>query len=285
MNLPRNTRLPFFAYGLFKPGQLCFFRIKDLVKITLNGKVAGYLKERDGIPLLALSGHSEIKGVLIQFEHGYEKEAYERIIGIEPDEVYYWKEIGLLDGTRANVLIGKRPDRGSSDLEHIEEWDGKDDPYFKDAIEEVEDVLRDNSKFSWDFKPLLRLQMAYALLWTSLERYAGLRYHLGKRVNEKVYQIANEEAFCKSLREHVEHPREVYGSTDLEKYTLDPNSPEKAIKYYYQVRSNAVHRGKAVGRDFDIVRNSLKELLAIFKYMLKEAWDYTDSDNHINSEQ
>jgi len=32
MKPPRNIELPFFTYGLFKPGQLCFFRIKEFTK-------------------------------------------------------------------------------------------------------------------------------------------------------------------------------------------------------------------------------------------------------------
>ena len=87
MNLPANTKSPFFAYGLFKPGQLCYFRIKKLIESKNYTEVNGILKERDGIPLLILSDHSRIKGVLMQFTNGKEIEAYERILEIEPDEI------------------------------------------------------------------------------------------------------------------------------------------------------------------------------------------------------
>ncbi len=272
MKLPNNTKLSFFAYGLFKPGQLCFFRIKELVKNTTEAEISGILKERDGIPLLILSKYSKVKGVLLQFKEDQELNAYKRIVEIEPDEVYRWQEVRLADGIQANALLGKKHDRGSADIEHAEEWDSRSDPFFKDALEEIETVLKSNSDFRWDFKTILRLQMAYSLLWTALERYAGLRYHLGKKSTEKVYQIAEEEAFAKSLRKHVRVPREVYSTTNLDKYVLDPDDPLKSIKYYYQVRSNAVHRGKAVARDFDILRSSLEELLGIFKDMLNEVW-------------
>lgn len=271
MKLPDKTELPFFAYGLFKPGQLCFFRIKDLVDNTCAAEVDGILKERDGIPLLIRSSYSRIKGVLMRFRDGCEIEAYKRVIGIEPDEVYRWEEVIASSNVYANALVGKRPGRGSSDLEHVEEWDGRTDPFFKDAIEEIEAILKKNSQFQWDYKSLFRLQMAYTLLWSGLERYAGLRYHLGKDVNEKVFQIAKEEQFTQSLRKHVEGTRVVYSSVDLSKYTLDPNDPDRSIRYYYQVRSNAVHRGKTVTRDFDIVKSSLQELLAIFKDLLNDA--------------
>ncbi|MDD5462205.1 MAG: hypothetical protein PHG00_11345 [Methylococcales bacterium] len=141
-------------------------------------------------------------------------------------------------------------------------------------MEEIEIILKNNSQFRLDFKTILRLQMVYSLLWTALERYAGLKYHLGKKVNEKVYQIAEEKVFAKSLKKHVKAPREIYCTSGLEKCILDLHDPVKSIKYYYQVRSYAVHRGKAVDR-FDILKNSLEELLGIFKDMLNEVWGYT----------
>jgi len=272
MNRPSDTSLPFFAYGLFKPGQLCFSRIRDIVEKTVECKVNGYLKERDGIPLLVLGDNCpSIKGYLIYFNAGKEDEAYDRILGIEPDEVYRWEAIKIND-SRANTLIGKREHRGSSDLEHFEEWDGQTDPFFKQGIEEVEYILKVNSSFDWGFRALLHLQMAYTLLWSAIERYAGLKYHLGKSVNEKVYQIASEKPFIDSLRKNVQKTREVFSATDLTKYTLDPNDPDKSIRYYYQVRSNTIHRGKAATSDFDTIKSSLEELLAIFKEMLNEAF-------------
>jgi hypothetical protein len=279
MRIPENTKLPFFAYGLFKPGQLCFYRIKDLVESTSTTEIGGYLKERDGIPLLIPSENAmQIKGVLIHFKEGLDQQAYERIIEIEPDEVYRWESAPVSGGIIANVLLGKRPDRGSTDLEHVEEWDGRKDPYFLDAIGVIEDIMKDNPEFKWDnYKPLLRLQMAYSLLWTCLERYAGLRYHLGKDVDKKVLKIAKDAGFASGLKKYVKHTREVYSTTDLKMYTLDSDSPEKSLKYYYQIRCNSIHRGKAVVRDYDTMRYSLEELLNIFKDMLNEAWDAAQS--------
>ena len=272
MKIPSKTDLPFFAYGIFKPDQLCFFRIKELTKKIIEGVVDGILKERDGIPLLIKSNYFKIRGYLIYFYSGKENDAYHHIIEIEPDEVYQWDEVKVNDRIVANVLLGKKEQRGSSDLEYFEEWDGKSDPFFKQGLEEVEVILRDNPDFDRGYRSLFRIQMAYTLLWSAIERYAGLRYHLGKKVNEKVFRIAEEKCFIDSLKRNVISVREVFSATDLEKYALDPNDPGQSIRYYYQVRSNVVHRGKAVTRDFDIVKLSLKELLAIFRDLLNEAF-------------
>ena len=276
MNLPNRKDLPFFAYGIFKPHQLGFSRIKELTKSINEGKVEGILKERDGVPLLISSSESWIKGFLIYFNGGKEKEAYNRITEIEPDVVYRWDEIKVNikenEIITANVLLGKREQRGSSDLENCDEWDGKSDPLFKYGLEEVEVILKDNPDFDWEYRSLFRLQMAYALLWSAIERYASLKYHLGDQVCKKVFRIAEENSFIESLKRNVASARTVFSAADLEKRTLDPNDPGKSIRYYYQIRSNAVHRGKAVTRDFETVKLSLKELLAIFRDLLNEAF-------------
>ena len=274
INLPNDTSLPFFAYGIFKPGQLSFSRIRDVVERTVECTVGGALKERDGIPLLVLGKDfsTNIKGYLIYFTPGKEKDAYKRIMQIEPDKVYRWEVVKIND-LSANVLVGRRYQRGSSDLEQVEEWNGKDDPFFKQGLEEVEAILKANSNFDRDYRALFRLQMAYTLLWIAIERYAGLKYHLGKEATEKVNQIAEEKAFADALKRVVKEKRFVFSTTNPEdKCTLDPDNPKHSIEYYYQVRSNTVHRGKAVTRDFDTLKSSLEELLAIFKELLNESF-------------
>ncbi len=272
MNLPENIQLPFFAYGLFKPGELCYFKIKDLVQATSEAEVNGRLKERDGIPLLVTKGHLQIKGVLIHFKVDSEEKAYKRIAEIEPDKIYKWQEINTTEGS-ANALLGKRPDRGSKDID-TDFWDGKSDPLFKYVRNVIQEILKENSDFDPNYTTLFPIQMAYTLLWSALERYAGLRYHFGNDVTKKVNHIATEEVFRRGLSRHVKQARTVYSAIDpADKYTLEPNNPKKSIKYYYQVRSNAVHRGKAAAiDDFKTVKKSLEELLAIFDEMLNEAW-------------
>lgn len=274
MNPPEDTFLPFFAYGIFKPGQLCFFRIKDLVKNIIKGTAHGYLKERDGIPLLFKNEYAEVKGYLIYFHDTKGNDAYSSIAEIEPDKMYKWDTIEVNEGIRANVLIGIR-ERGCCEL-FESEWEGKEDPLFKQGLAEVQNILDNNS--DQDTNPderyisLFRLQMAYLLLWSAIERYAGLKYHLKKNVNEKVNKLAEEKCFADSLRKNVEGKRKLSSATDDDQFTLDPEEPKKSIQYYYQVRSNAAHRGKAVLDDYEIVNKSLKELLAIFKDLLAEAF-------------
>jgi len=270
MDGPQNTDLPFFAYGLFRPGQPAFFQLRELVReVDDPTEVAGEVRLRDGLPIVQPAEHGCVRGALLTFLPERGGEAYDRISKMEPDRHYLWREV-LVGCRSANVLVGRFPEKGSAPCEDAE-WNGWSDPLFTAALDVVEETLS-SQHFEWNLKPLFRLQMAYLLLWSSIERYVSLRYHLGDKVTEKVGHLAREAAFVTGLRDRVREKRAVYrADRPGEKEVLDPESPEKAIRYYYQVRSNITHRGKGVVRDYDLLRDSLAELLPIFREVLREA--------------
>lgn len=157
------------------------------------------------------------------------------------------------------------------------------DPLLTVALDVAQETLASSKQFEWDLKPLFRLQMAYLLLWSSIERYVSLRYHLGDKVAEKVGQLANEPTFAAALKRYVTQGREVYrADRPQKKEILDPASPHKSLDYYYQVRCNITHRGKGVVGDYQILQSSLQELLAIFRDMLNAARDDASRDAYIS---
>jgi hypothetical protein len=276
MILPSQVDLPFFSYGLFRPGQIGFGRLRPFVASPEAGwHVKGSLLVRDGLPVLD-KGNEEVQGVLIRFRDGVEQAAYEIISGIEPDKLYRWetRDVHKADETvKVNLLVGKKPRRGSHPLEEAE-WDGRNEPLFASALEVVQETLEQNRKFDWDLKPLFRLQMAYLLLWTAIERFASFKYHLGRRVKAKISHLASEPAFISGLGQIVKGKREVISTDDPgTKDTLDPTNPAKALDYYYQVRSNIVHRGKTAIRDHEILVTSLEELSELFRSVLHDEFD------------
>jgi hypothetical protein len=92
---------------------------------------------------------------------------------------------------------------------------------------------------------MFRLQMAYLLLWSSIERYASLRYHLGDRAVDKVMQIADDPRFAQLLKRRVSRKHRVQRADRPEDhYELNPDDARKSLNYYYQIRSNITHRGK-----------------------------------------
>ena len=286
MECPENTNLPLFAYGIFKPGQLCYSRIKPFVEKYEKCEISGSLLERDGIPLIVENDHGEVVGYLITLKKGDEEKAYQSIAGIEPKKIYKWG-VAESGNNIANVLYGRNPDKGSCHIHEgwkgegcniaAREWDGNKDPFFTQSLDLVREMLNESEKKEHEgafgnYKELFRLQMAYTLLWSAIERYAGLKYHLGDQVMNKVSRIAEEECFIESLKCVVKEKRIIYRSDNLKKETLDLNNPKKAISYYYAVRSNSIHRGKNAIGDFRIVQSSLRELLEIFTKMLEDAF-------------
>lgn len=271
MKSPNNTALPFFAYGIFRPGQLAFFQIKDLVlDVSEHAECQGTLLLRDGLPIIDPEGRDRVKGALITFVPGRATEAYGRIAAMEPEKVYRWQE-SKVEGMPANVLVGRSPQKGSSPCE-TGVWDGWDDPLFVEALALAEEASSLPPYFDMNFQTLFRLQMAYLLLWSSIERYVSLRYNLGDQVIDKLRQLAGEEAISKGLEEHVENSRDVYRATDPgDKASLKRKDPVKSILYYYQVRSNIAHRGKMAIRDYELLHEALIQLLAIFRGVLKAA--------------
>jgi hypothetical protein len=289
MELPRDIDRPFFAYGLFRPGQLGFLQLRDCVSgVTVPASVPGYLLLRDGLPIIDPAGQGFVTGALVAFLPGRAAGAYERISAMEPDKHYRWDEATVL-GTRVNVLFGRSPGAGRSEDCVEAQWNGWDDPFFKDALDVVQETLDPHGagEDSLDvvqetldshgagedsLDGLFRLQMAYLLLWSSIERYASLRYRLGGSVNKKLGYLAEEAAFGAGLRERVNGRREVYrADSPSNKEILDRDSPKKSIYCYYQMRSNITHRGKTARMDQSWLKQSLEELLPTFREMLTAA--------------
>jgi hypothetical protein len=274
MNSPTDLTLPFFAYGLFRPGQIAYFQIRDYVRTPIIGaNVKGRLLIRDGLPILDPNGNKTVDGSLLHFRDGDAPAAYEQIVGLEPDKHYRWGT-ARINGESANMLLGISPDQGSVSLEETDEheWDGWNDPLFTTALDVVQDTIRSNTVAERDMKPLFGLQMAYLLLWSAIERYLSLRYNLSDRVMGKVKKLSMEPAFLIAVKTHVKRKHSIYrADRPAEKGILDPKSPELAASYYYQVRSNITHRGKGVFRDHETLLNSTTELLTIFCYVLAEA--------------
>jgi hypothetical protein len=279
MRPPGDVLLPFFAYGFFRPGQLGFIRIRQYVeRVDRSAAGTGDILLRDGLPILVREGGYRIPGALIWFGQGQGVDAYASIAAMEPEKLYRWETITINDSRGekigANALVGVKPMRGSSgEGINIEEWDGAHDPLFTTALDVIGETLEANASDDGSLRPFFRLQMAYLLLWTAIERYVSLRYSLGEDVVRKVELLADETAFREALHETVQGTRKVFSAKAPEdKFVLDARNPKGSVKYYYQVRSNITHRGKGVNREFEMVKLSLQELLPIFRRVLVTAF-------------
>jgi hypothetical protein len=270
--------MPFFAYGIFSPGQIAFFQIKNYVREIAEASVAGTLLIRDGVPVLDTTARNKVvNGYRIEFNDADAESAYKAIQRMEPSTQYRW-----CDDDGMNVLVGRKPSRGSrpaeTDIDGNVVWSSWRDPAFKDALDVVDENLAEEFVRN-DLRRFYRLQGAYLVLWSSIERYVSLRYGLGRneQVLQRVRRLAEETQFEASLR--ATNPaakaklRKLFRSDDpADSEKFDPlGRPEKAIDYLYQVRSNVTHRGKEEPLDWDLLHTATTEVLRIFRDVLDTA--------------
>jgi hypothetical protein len=112
--IPDNTNLPFFSYGIFRPGEIAYQIIEDLVdenKVE-NIKIKGDLKVRDGLLVYENNIKDEVKGYLLYFKKGKEFEAYKKIENIEPTEYYTWNSNNPSHKNKFNILYAKSLENG-----------------------------------------------------------------------------------------------------------------------------------------------------------------------------
>lgn len=285
MDRPSNLQRPFFTYGIFKPGQIGHFKLREYVDRSEAATVGGELWERDGVPLLDTIQTHDIHGDVLWFTSDRLEEAYDEITDIEPEDQYEWKEIKANTESgeeQVNALVGIEVHRGgnmlqNSNNDYVTNWDGRrHDPMFKEGLEVVEETLINcPDSAEADLKDFFQLQMAYMLLWSAIERYTSLRYKLKGRIGPKLDKLSEEEGFREGLRDVVGgREREIFRADDPnESYQLDSDRPRQSISYYYQIRNNITHRGKGIRQDFEILSSGLDQLYEIFTdHVLEEAF-------------
>jgi hypothetical protein len=272
MDLPANTNLPFFAYGIFKRGQISHFRIKEYVKQLITSvSVNGLLHIRDGITIIDTKHNDKtVTGNLIYFKDNQNQLAYQQISDLEPKKYYKWGVVNTEFG-EANILLGINPTASST--EYVDEWDSWKDALFTVSFEIIDETIKKSTQDDAENgKQFLRLQMAYLLLWSAIERFVALRYNFrGEHVMNNVYKLAEEPIFAKLLQNTKNH-RALYSTDNVDKNRkFNKENPLSCIKYYYQLRSNITHRGKASVTDAILVNECLTELTDIFKALLVHA--------------
>ena len=145
--MPSDATLPFFAYGIFQPGELAFLQIREFVRKWYGIDLSGALRVKDGLPIASLNENGCIAGTLLEFNTDTSKAAYRRIAQLEPSAQYLWGTSEFLQH-RVNILIGISPEKDSVIAEGP--WNGRDDPLFTSALDILEETLNENREWSWN---------------------------------------------------------------------------------------------------------------------------------------
>jgi hypothetical protein len=224
-------------------------------------------------------GGGTVRGFFVVFRERDCSTAYETICRFEPRAVYSWKQVTLVSPpVGANILLGKKLDRGRPQDLDDGSWSFRQDPVFRHGLNVVEAVtvqwggqpFRSAPPDYFDWTRFFQLQMAYLLLWSAIERYSAFAFGPALSPQDRIEALGNDPGFLSALRRlGPDTSEEVSDSRNPgQKSRLDMAHPGNAAKYFYQVRSNLSHRGKGAWSDGEIVRQSLVLLLAVFKDML-----------------
>jgi len=177
-----------------------------------------------------------------------------------------------------NCLIGKKLQRDEPPIFEDDNWTFRTDPVLGAGLQEVDKVIRKMGLVEFDSAPpgdfdwprFFKLEMAYLLLWSAIERFLSLLAGPALEPGEKLRCLAADPDFAKCLSAVVTETRRIHDARDPgEGCTLNSERPLGAARYYYQVRNNLSHRGKGAWSDAEIVRKSLCELSDIFKRTLE----------------
>lgn len=275
LNLPKNTNKAFFAYGIFKPGQIAYSKIRNHVAENIENIEINYqMRHRDGVPILLNEENSQYKtkGSIIKFKPDHHDQAYDLICKTMLKKLYKWEVIEI-NGEKVNILFGVNPEYGSDYIEDPNErvsFDGKNDPLFKEVLDLIEKNLKSNS--SMNPENFFQLQMNYMMLWSAIDRYSSLKYNQ-KELKKNRSKFSKEKAFKEGIKKFKDEPhRPVYSTDDLRIHKFNEDNAYESINYYYTLRCNVVHRGKAMHNDYYMLRKATEELLEIFRDVLKNAF-------------
>ena len=272
----KNTKLPFFSYGVFKPGQLGYHNIEECVDTVEDAKCEFKLMAINGIPVLINEKMENTfsKGCILSFKKNKQKEAYKCIGESKRVDMYCWREI-VINSQKVNVLMGVRPEivKSCANRNLISyDW-GRDDFTFLNNFRFVERELKEFKKKSqstngirWSNNDFIKIQMYYMLLWSSIDRFTTLRY--GFSVTKNILCLAKEKCFKEALMEAPCKTYSVFSVENLRSYELNPHKPACSMLYYYTLRNNTVHGGKTIEDNAQKLYDALIDLTLIFRYVI-----------------
>lgn len=299
---PPDLSLPFFAYGIFKVGEIAWPRIIRFVESYSETSISDHkLVLRDGVPqLFPANGHT-VKGHLLLFTDP--QEAFLEIGTSEPRSLYKWLVLRTETGSECNALVG----RSKSGFVEIESptWSSAMDPAFGHGMAYVRATIVETAaqlciSKPWDENPddwraFFSLQGAYMVLWSIIERFASFRYGAddgaqSRQLEEepsqglKIRALEAEECYLEAFSQanvdpsfHVNPVRENKTKTLTRDGKL---KPEKSLSTYYQMRSNITHRGKSAWKENQRLLVATIDLFNVFRSLFlsevpgyRQAWE------------
>lgn len=280
LGLPPRLDRPFFAYGVFKPTELAYSQLSDLVADVRADSLRGALLVRDGFTVYRPGDGGIVEGFRLSFEGEGAEEAYRRIGDFEPKRLYKWVEATTFEGVHVNVVAGRGQIPGAVPHEH-EDWSlWRDDAMFRDGLNLILEAGACFSDFAFPSTPpddfpwarFFELQMLHMFAWTLLERYVAMRVGPRMSPSQAASMLGRDELFALALSESdVRIDRALYDTRGGSPYHFSREDPGGAAKYLYQLRSNVVHRGKGAHQDAELLRLGLLVIADVLQKLRERA--------------
>jgi len=283
LELPPRVELPVFDYGLLKPDQLAYPGLLDgLVQTTRPATLpTGGLRYRDGLPLLDPDADCGAEGVLMQLHPGRQRAAYDAICGFAPRQHYRWLTVSVKlddgEGVTANTLLGRHPGRGSAE-ECFSSWSAADDPVLRFGLHSVRSLALEPARPPFPALPgdnpalwdrFFRLQSAYLLLWSIIDRFTALALGPAEAPVTRAYRLGDDPRFREAVvAAGVAPSRKTPDSRDPQKTRRIREDGSGAIYSWEAVRANLSHPGKTAFQDGVQLRRALVELHDTFQLLL-----------------
>lgn len=299
LSVPENTNWPFFAYGFFKPNELAYNQISKYSEGPAEeAYVYGRFYEKDGVPILKTdiseNEGTVVMGSIIKFISSKQEEAYEVISSMEPPALYRWTSVianrkktnerylvNILvyagNNTANGIIPGAEPSESGKYY-----WKCREDPlmnkrmaylrqtYFQTLMEYYQGIRKRGPIFLHDFwGRLFQIQMAYVFLWTIIDRYKSLKYGLNLEIGDGNEKLAGDSYW----RESIQQIEDILQRNPINLITRGINSRgtqlgKTLMDRFYDIRCNAVHRGKAVHNDQEILTQAFMLLYPIVSYII-----------------
>ena len=272
---------PFFAYGIFKKGQIAHSKISDCVDHVEPDVVHREMRIRDGIPVIKNKYSERIaKGEKIHFIEERKYDAYETISKTQLGNVYEWDTIEI--GREEFNVLATQKIKGTfmnvdKDGHYRDFFDGNDDFFFSHVSDFIRKELEglDND----DDCNIFRIQMYYVLLWSAMDRYCVLKYDVSKSQSGYLRQLSRDRIFKEALDTvDPEWRGEIHSARNASPLYFNKDRPNFIVNYFYTIRSNVAHRGKEPENKFDALIDSLNDMLDIFDYVIEKTFEDTGED-------
>ncbi len=268
---------PLFVYGTLMPGEIAYQQIAEFVSHHQEAKLPGYsLMMRDLMPLVDKSIHTDlVEGFLLTPIPETSSVFYEKIIKFEgvnfelTDCMCVDENAGEVP---AKVFQGVATDYGRPENLRIKRWSTKLDPLlarsFPVLIRDIQETVRltPNSfaegENDWKMKNkkisnFLLLSSILEHIWSLSHgaQFAGekgeINNLLKSMANSDAYKLAYKSANNLNLIPYVS----ISDSRDVRRGPISTTKDSGALRTWYRIRGNSLHRGKS-GSDTEIVEDA-----------------------------